>query len=123
MSVDKIEEIELHLKSCSPCSQMVEEVRRIYLLLDQERQVKVNPFLYTRVKARSKLSSKTLILDQFMTYLIKPVIVAIAIFLGILFGQFNVSQTTDSEDEVEMLSENLLPPDYQESIIAYESDQ
>ncbi len=48
----EMEKIKFHLDECSDCAAFYEEVRKTLDVLTAEKQREVNPFFYTRLKAR-----------------------------------------------------------------------
>ena len=48
----EMEQIKLHLSECTDCAAFAEEMKKTFALLESEKSPAVNPFFYTRLKAK-----------------------------------------------------------------------
>ena len=57
LSANENAKIKLHLAECAECSAFAAELGKSLEILDSEKSPEVNPFFYTRVKARLESQS------------------------------------------------------------------
>ncbi len=82
------EAIASHLDLCPECRKKMEYLRETLSLLDKEKTVQVDPFLFTRIQGRLEYIGKE------KSRILKPLFIAAALivglFSGILLGQLTV---------------------------------
>jgi hypothetical protein len=54
----EMEEIKIHLENCSDCVAFANELKKTLAVIENEKMPQLNPFFYTRVKARLKTRPK-----------------------------------------------------------------
>jgi len=84
VSADYKRQIEQHLASCAGCASRLDYLRSTLDVIDTEKATEVNPFLYTRIKAKLAQTEPTKIRASY--YLLKPIRIAAIIILGIVLG-------------------------------------
>lgn len=52
LPVAEMAQMKIHLSECSDCAAFAEEMRRTLEVLTSEKSLEVNPFFYTRLKAK-----------------------------------------------------------------------
>lgn len=52
LAADEMELIKSHISECSDCSAFATDLQKSMAILDSEKSPKVNPFFYTRLKAK-----------------------------------------------------------------------
>jgi len=52
LPIPEMEKIKIHLNKCSECAAFYEEMKKTLDVLTVEKQKEINPFFYTRLKAR-----------------------------------------------------------------------
>jgi hypothetical protein len=92
-----------HLEHCPDCRAKLEFLKEILSQANMEKTVEVNPFLFTRIKARLEQTEK-----HEPGRILKPLAIAAAlvmgVFFGILLGQLTMTpKATNSEQEVAYL--------------------
>ena len=81
------EEISKHLSECKICSDFVRELDLALKIIEKEKEIAVNPFLYSRIN--TKISSNEEAQNVFITTavkLLRPVFIALLILTGIFSG-------------------------------------
>jgi hypothetical protein len=48
----EMEQVRLHLSECNDCAAFAEEIKKTFAFLESEKSPAVNPFFYTRLKAK-----------------------------------------------------------------------
>ena len=85
--------VEEHLAKCEKCKQLFTEIKKTYDVINNENKVDVNPFFYTRVKAKmedvNESSVNTIFRPSFIKILqtsVAVVLIAVAVYTGIMMG-------------------------------------
>ena len=80
-----------HLKTCSKCSFALNEIRLTMAVIDEEKKMEVNPFLYTRIEQKlnelktEKGRNKTV---PSLNIILKPVYIVVFILVAAFIGMF-----------------------------------
>jgi anti-sigma factor RsiW len=88
-------EMEKHLAQCSSCAALAEELRKTLAVLHEEKNPEVNPFFYTRLKARmTSQTEKTFpaLQPTFFVRVLQPVLFSLLLLAGIYSGM-KIGQT------------------------------
>jgi hypothetical protein len=92
------EEFELHIKNCNQCKKNIIQVHNVLAIIESEKEIMANPFLYTRIQ--EQLSGPNL--SPLRVRVLKPVIiVAISMFslvLGVTFGKYLSTVKTETNN-------------------------
>ena len=105
---------ELHLKECSVCEAIYENIAATYKIIETDNLVEANPFFYHKLKMKLEAIDESRVITIFTTVL-KPLAVAASITLGIIIGNGELDTLNISTDDSEIVSENftpVLPADY-----------
>jgi predicted anti-sigma-YlaC factor YlaD len=81
------EEISKHLSECKICRDFARELNLALKIIEKEKEIAVNPFLYSRIN--TKISSNEEAQNVFITTavkLLRPVFIALLILTGIFSG-------------------------------------
>lgn len=104
-------EIEMHLKECSHCSEFLTRLKKAYALVDEEKQLQHDPYMFTRMMARLE-DQKPVIFKNKLQIAFQTIafaaIIAIGIYSGILTGKNfsgESSVSADYQDEIYYLDE------------------
>lgn len=107
----KREEIEEHLGACELCRNFFLTFQETYELIDKDRIIKTNPFLFTKIMAKIEARKESLIYNVFN---IKPAKIALVILLpliaGIWLGSSIINNEQRKKEEISIIAEtnNLL---------------
>ena len=85
----KMEQIQIHLAECSNCNAFAEDMKATLGFLDTEKRPAVNPFFYTRLKAKleSHESKELQILGRpIFARILQPAVFVILLIIGVYAG-------------------------------------
>jgi predicted anti-sigma-YlaC factor YlaD len=99
-----------HLKICNSCSELYNEMKMAYRLIDAEKAIECNPFLVTRVMAaidnREIAPDKQSALQRVLQTALIAVSISIAVFGGIEAGSLYSVSPKKNAIPVEMVFMN-----------------
>ena len=101
--------IKVHLDGCVDCKAFASELQKTLAIIEDEKQFEVNPFFYTRVKA--KLKNRESVQQPFwqpiLVKVLQPafftILLIIGIYSGIKITQPIENSVTQSQNEIEMI--------------------
>ncbi len=106
---EKARQIEMHLNECSSCAAFAEEMKKTLGILETEKSPAVNPFFYTRLKAKLENREpeessvfKRVVLARVLQPVLFSILLIIGIYSGIKIGQpspVKVFSTTQFDQE------------------------
>ena len=85
----EMELVKNHLLECGTCAAFVEEMKNTLGILEAERSPAVNPFFYTRLKAKlenKESESKQVFWKPVLVRVLQPAIFSILLMIGIYAG-------------------------------------
>lgn len=94
-------EIEAHLKKCSHCSEFLTRLKKAFDLVDEEKQMQHDPYMFTRIMARLEDRKPVILKNKFrMAFQTVAFIalIAIGIYSGILIGKNFTNESPISAD-------------------------
>jgi len=109
LSKEEVMNFELHLSNCPQCKHLYEQLASVYKIISQENSFKASPFFYNKLKIKIESDKERKIISIF-TMALKPLAVAASIALGIIIGNGELSMLNSSDDEIDMVSQNITPP-------------
>lgn len=95
----KMEQIETHLHECSSCAAFAEEMKKTLGTIEVEKSVDVNPFFYTRVKAKlenSKSETMSVFSRSVLVKVLQPALFSLLLIFGI-YGGIKIGQPSQAE--------------------------
>ena len=108
--VSEMEQVKEHLESCPDCAHFAEEMQKTLGILETEKTVELNPYFYTRVKARMESQQEEALLGRpVFSRILQPLAFSILLLLGIYSG-INLGQPHKAELAVNTLSEQQMIP-------------
>ena len=112
--------VEQHLRGCESCRKQYEQIAGVLSVIDEQKNVAENPFLFTRIEARMLRPEPAQI---FTLKRLVPSMVAMLFFAGGVFAGINIGSLygTDSESSQALVYETkqYLDDFSQEPIEAY----
>lgn len=96
----EIQAVQKHLDNCRACALFAEDMRKTLSILETEKTPEINPFFYTRVKAKLEKQEEKQVLAHrpVSARVLQPVafslILVLGIYWGIKFGASNAKQVT-----------------------------
>lgn len=107
---NEMEEIRSHLEKCPDCAAFAEEMKKTLIILQNDKLQEVNPFFYTRVKARLENQAAEKVAVQQSPVFVRilqsaffSLLLVAGIYTGIKIGQPEKIHTNSSvyiEDEM-----------------------
>jgi anti-sigma factor RsiW len=109
-----------HVSSCTACTKLVAEFKKLEAIIQQEKATEPNPFTATRILQRieDEFENKPESLENSSSpawlRVLQPAAIVIALFCGILIGSYSakkdlppVNQPVNSTGNIEFLRSNL----------------
>ena len=103
LSSEKEKIIKMHLEKCDKCKHLYNEMKNTLGVINNESKVEVNPFFYTRVKAKmedvKESSYSPVYRPAFMRIIqtsVAVVLIAFAVFVGVRLGDNYISNSMAS---------------------------
>lgn len=88
LPANEMEQVKFHLSECSECALFAEELKKTLEVLENTKSLKVNPFFYTRLKA--KIDSLEEVKEPFwrpvFVKILQPAFFSILLLAGIYAG-------------------------------------
>ena len=85
----EMELVKKHLSECSTCASFAEEMKQTLGILETEKSPAVNPFFYTRLKAKlenQESEQKQVFWNQGLIRILQPAIFSMLLLIGIYAG-------------------------------------
>lgn len=101
--------IQVHLNECEACKAFAADLQKTLGVIENEKQLEVNPFFYTRLKA--KLENKQNVRQPFwqpaLVKVLQPaffsVLLIFGVYSGIKIAQPIESNVAQNQEEIEMI--------------------
>lgn len=100
-----------HLNSCSECALFAEEMKLTLSILDSEKNPDINPFFYTRVKAKleNQMEAQGQVMHRpVLARVLQPLAFSVILLLGI-YGGMRLGSTTTSKTTAELNEQQMVP--------------
>lgn len=108
----EMQAIQEHLNSCTDCAHFAEEMKKTLGVIESDKVTEVNPFFYTRVKARleNQTVQQTVAAQSILIRILQPVAFSIILLFGIYAG-IKVGDTSvkTNGNETLVLQDDLIP--------------
>ena len=102
------EDIRLHLAECHECAAFAEDMRKTLNVIDRERKPEVNPFFYTRVKARLENQAVKDAVTPLWARILQPAVFTLLLLAGIYTG-IKIGQPANSVKESYYAEQEMFP--------------
>ena len=89
LSPEKMEEIQNHLNLCSTCADFAKELKLTLGIIESEKDFEVNPYFYTRLKARLENvgdEQPSFFGRTILVRVVQPVMFSVLLILGVYLG-------------------------------------
>lgn len=86
---DEMDFVKKHLSECPDCAAFADEMRKIFAVLEAEKSPEVNPFFYTRLKAKMEAQAKSVEPEAANPYwrrILQPALFSLLLLIGIYSG-------------------------------------
>jgi anti-sigma factor RsiW len=112
LALDEMEQIKLHLSQCNDCAAFAGELSKSMAILESEKSPKINPFFYTRLKAKleNQVTEQNEIYRRpILIKVLQPAFFSILLFVGIYVG-IKIGQPANSTATYGIYAEQDLIP-------------
>jgi hypothetical protein len=100
---DQLKNMESHILQCSSCSLLMNKLQDAYSIIENEKKIEANPFIYTRVMAKLESIEKAHLYEYKPVFqrILKPAIVVALIVIGLFIGAFigNLYQRSEKNND------------------------
>ena len=89
LSDNEMEQVRIHLDVCPECAAFAEDMKKTLGVLQKERSIEVNPFFYTRLKAKLENQSVRTRQGSFFPVwerIVQPAVFSLLLLAGIYSG-------------------------------------
>jgi len=110
------EEIKMHLEYCSDCAAFANEMRKTLAVIENEKTPKLNPFFYTRVKARLENQAENVVVTRqtpALVRILQPALFSLLLLAGIYTG-VKIGQPAKVNSDIPVFAENEVVPYFNE---------
>jgi len=113
LSGTEMQAIREHLDSCPDCALFAEEMKKTLSILDSEKNPEINPFFYTRVKAKLESQMETqgqTMRRPVLIRVLQPVAFSIILLLGVYGGiKLGKTATTTTTAGTALTEQEMVP--------------
>jgi hypothetical protein len=112
LALDEMELIKLHLSECNDCAAFAGELSKSMAILESEKSPKINPFFYSRLKAKlenQKSKQNEIYRGPILIKVLQPAFFSILLFAGIYAG-IKIGQPANSNTISGIYAEQDLIP-------------
>lgn len=116
LPASEMEEVKIHLESCSDCAEFAKEMRRTLAVIENEKTPQHNPFFYTRVKARLENHAESVAATRQVPVLMRimqPALFSLLLIAGIYTG-IKIGQPAKISSDIPVFSGNEVVPYFNE---------
>jgi hypothetical protein len=80
--------MESHVLQCSSCSLLMNKLQEAYSIIEKEKKVEINPFIYTRIMAKLESIERASLPEYIPVYqrILKPAIIIALLVTGLFIG-------------------------------------
>jgi len=89
LSKEEASAVEMHLEGCESCRELLEELQGVLSVIEEQKQVRENPFFFTRVEARmlEPEPARLFTLKRLAPTMAAMLFFAVGVFAGINIGR------------------------------------
>jgi len=109
---EEMEQVKLHLSECNDCAAFAEEMKKTFAILQSEKSLAVNPFFYTRLKARIEnraAKQNEILKNPVWARILQPAFFSVLLIAGIYTG-IKIGQPAVNKTELIVYSEQEMIP-------------
>jgi anti-sigma factor RsiW len=112
----EMEQIKIHLSECADCAAFASEMRKTLAVINNEKEPQLNPFFYTRVKARLENQSEQVAVTRKVAVLkriLQPALFSLLLLAGVYTG-VKIGQPAKVNSNYPVFAENEVVPYFNE---------
>jgi anti-sigma factor RsiW len=104
-----MKEVRDHLHKCSACHSFAKDLEATLSVIEKERHPEVNPYLYTRAKARMEnRRQEKLRRNPGVRRILQPALFTLLLLVGIYTG-IKIGQLPFNDSQVKTMEEEMVP--------------
>jgi len=111
-----MEQMKIHLLECSECAAFAEEMKKTLAIINNEKTPHLNPFFYTRVKARLENQTEQVVATRQVPVLVRilqPALFSLLLLAGVYTG-IKIGQPANVNSDIPVFAENEVVPYFNE---------
>jgi len=112
LSAEEMEQMKLHLSECGDCAAFAREMEKTFAILQSEKSPAINPFFYTRLKAKMEnqaAEQNVIFRNPVWARILQPAFFSVLLLAGIYMG-IKIGQPTVNKMNVPGYSEQEMIP-------------
>jgi hypothetical protein len=84
----EMEQVKFHLSGCTECAAFAKDMKKTLGIIETEKMPEVNPFFYTRLKAKMEAQAETFekAKNPFLVRVLQPALFSLLLLVGIYSG-------------------------------------
>lgn len=106
----EMKQVKLHLAECSDCANFAAEMQKMLGVIETDRERKINPYFYTRIKARlnSQPARREASFNPVFIRIMQPAILSVLLIAGIYTG-IKIGQPVRTQNENSFATTEIVP--------------
>lgn len=112
----EMEEIKIHLEYCNDCAAFANEMKKTLAIIDNEKVQQLNPYFYTRIKARLENQAENVTATRqtpVLVRILQPALFSILLLAGVYTG-IKIGQPAKVNPDIPVFAENEVVPYFNE---------
>jgi anti-sigma factor RsiW len=105
------EQVRHHLSECPDCSAFAEEMKKTFRVLETEKSPEVNPFFFTRIKAKMESEAELSPANKrnpVLAHVIQPALFSLLLLTGIFAG-IKIGENVQNQMVASSEKEQVIP--------------
>lgn len=112
----EMEQMKIHFSECNECAAFAEEMKKTLAIIDNEKVPQLNPYFYTRVKARLENQAENVTATRqtpVLVRILQPALFSILLLAGVYTG-IKIGQPAKVNSDIPVFAENEVVPYFNE---------
>jgi anti-sigma factor RsiW len=112
----EMEQMKIHFSECSECAAFAEEMKKTLAIIDIEKAPQLNPFFYTRLKARLENQAEQVAAIRqtpVLVRILQPALFSLVLLAGVYTG-IKIGQPVKINTDIPVFTENEVVPYFNE---------
>lgn len=107
----EMQAVQEHLNDCTDCALFAEDMKKTLSILETEKTPELNPFFYTRLKAKMESQEVEQVLNRrpVLVQVLQPVAFSIILLIGIYAGIKLGATGTTSKTTTVLVEQDMIP--------------
>jgi anti-sigma factor RsiW len=112
----EMEQMKIHLSECRDCAAFAENMKKTLAVINNEKTQQLNPFFYTRVKARLENQAEQVVVTRrtpVLLRILQPALFSLLLLAGVYTG-IKIGQPAKINPNIPVFAENEVVPYFNE---------